>query len=216
LRRFTIQPSAKKSRSQKYRARSKTTAILFFAEAEPPRLAHGQRIGIRGLGSLILEICRSNLTCDRPAISLHLQMPYWGCPVSQFVFRQLCPISSHRHTRDPHFVLGYGNQLHREPGRRLRGLSSGIQWATLAESRLRGALPFVILGEICSGIFTPTESAAVAVVVTFIIGFAQKTISLRSIPKMLETSAKVNGVIVPIIAMSLPLAQTLASLEVPQ
>lgn len=52
--------------------------------------------------------------------------------------------------------------------------------------------------------------------VTFIIGFAQKTISLRSIPKMLETSAKVNGVIVPIIAMSLPLAQTLASLEVPQ
>ncbi len=33
---------------------------------------------------------------------------------------------------------------------------------------------------------------------------------------MLESSAKVNGVIVPIIAMSLPLAQTLASLQVPQ
>jgi TRAP-type C4-dicarboxylate transport system permease large subunit len=33
---------------------------------------------------------------------------------------------------------------------------------------------------------------------------------------MLESSAKVNGVIVPIIAFALPLAQTLAALEVPQ
>jgi len=84
------------------------------------------------------------------------------------------------------------------------------------EGRFALAIPFVILGGIYSGIFTPTESAAVAVVTTFIIGFAQKTISLKTLPKMLETSTKVNGVIVPIIAMSLPLAQTLASLEVPQ
>jgi tripartite ATP-independent transporter DctM subunit len=77
-------------------------------------------------------------------------------------------------------------------------------------------IPFIILGGIYSGIFTPTESAAVAVVVTLIIGFVQKTIKLKDIPKMLETSAKVNGVIVPIIAMSLPLAQTLAALDVPQ
>lgn len=94
---------------------------------------------------------------------------------------------------------------------------NGQRWLkAVYEGRFALAIPFVILGGIYSGIFTPTESAAVAVVVTFIIGFAQKTISLRSIPKMLETSAKVNGVIVPIIAMSLPLAQTLASLEVPQ
>ena len=33
---------------------------------------------------------------------------------------------------------------------------------------------------------------------------------------MLASSAKVNGVIVPIIAFSLPLAQTLAALEIPQ
>lgn len=33
---------------------------------------------------------------------------------------------------------------------------------------------------------------------------------------MLESSAKVNGVILPIIALSLPLAQTLAALNVPQ
>lgn len=84
------------------------------------------------------------------------------------------------------------------------------------DGRYALSIPFIILGGIYSGIFTPTESAAVAVVVTLIIGFAQKTITLKDVPKMLETSAKVNGVIVPIIAMSLPLAQTLASLQVPQ
>ena len=87
---------------------------------------------------------------------------------------------------------------------------------TVHDGRYALLIPFVILGGIYSGIFTPTESAAVAVVVTLIIGFAQKSITLKDIPKILGTSAKVNGVIVPIIAMSLPLAQTLAALEVPQ
>ena len=87
---------------------------------------------------------------------------------------------------------------------------------TVYAGRFALLIPVVILGGIYSGIFTPTESAAVAVVITFIVGFAQKSIGLKDIPKMLESSAKVNGVIVPIIAMSLPLAQTLGSLEVPQ
>jgi tripartite ATP-independent transporter DctM subunit len=77
-------------------------------------------------------------------------------------------------------------------------------------------VPFIILGGIYSGIFTPTEAAAVAVVTTIIIGLFQRTITLADFPKMLASSAKVNGVIVPIIAFSLPLAQTLAALEVPQ
>lgn len=89
----------------------------------------------------------------------------------------------------------------------LKTVYSG-RWALL--------VPFIILGGIYSGIFTPTESAAVAVMTTIIIGFFQGTLKLRDFPEMLLTSAKVNGVIVPIIAMSLPLAQTLASLQVPQ
>ena len=77
-------------------------------------------------------------------------------------------------------------------------------------------VPVVILGGIYSGVFTPTEAAAVAVITTLIIGLIQKTITLADFPKMLESSAKVNGVILPIIAFSLPLAQTLAALQVPQ
>ncbi len=77
-------------------------------------------------------------------------------------------------------------------------------------------IPFIILGGIYSGVFTPTEAAAVAVVTTIIIGLLQGTLTLDDFPKMLLSSAKVNGVIVPIIAFALPLAQALAALEVPQ
>lgn len=98
-----------------------------------------------------------------------------------------------------------------------RGTFDAKHWlATVWDGRYALLIPFIILGGIYSGMFTPTESASVAVIATLIIGFYQRTIKLSDVPKMLETSAKVSGVIVPIIAMSLPFAQTLAALEVPQ
>jgi tripartite ATP-independent transporter DctM subunit len=84
------------------------------------------------------------------------------------------------------------------------------------EGKFALMIPFIILGGIYSGIFTPTEAAAVAVVTTIAIGMMQGTLTLADFPKMLESSAKVNGVIVPIIAFALPLAQVLSALEVPQ
>ena len=84
------------------------------------------------------------------------------------------------------------------------------------DARYALLVPFIILGGIYSGIFTPTEAAAVAVITTIIIGLFIGSITISDFPKMLASSAKVNGVIVPIIAFSLPLAQTLAALEIPQ
>ncbi len=63
---------------------------------------------------------------------------------------------------------------------------------------------------------TPTEAGATAVVVTIIMGFILGTLRLSDFPSMLVSSAKVNGIILPIIAFSLPLAQALAILGVPQ
>ena len=97
-----------------------------------------------------------------------------------------------------------------------QGFSLGRIWKAVFDGRYALIVPFIILGGIYSGIFTPTEAAAVAVLTTIIIGLFQGTITLADFPKMLASSAKVNGVIVPIIAFSLPLAQTLAALEVPQ
>lgn len=77
-------------------------------------------------------------------------------------------------------------------------------------------VPAVLFWGIFSGRLTPTEAGAVAVVVTIILGFILGTLRLSDFPSMLVSSAKVNGVILPIIAMSLPLAQTMAALGVPQ
>lgn len=95
------------------------------------------------------------------------------------------------------------------------GFSLKLWLKAVYDGRYALMIPFIILGGIYSGLFTPTEAAGVAVVVGMSIGFMQGTLSWRDFPKMLYSSAKVNGIILPIIALSLPLAQTLAVLEIP-
>ncbi|MEO5763950.1 MAG: TRAP transporter large permease [Casimicrobiaceae bacterium] len=86
----------------------------------------------------------------------------------------------------------------------------------LNDAKFALAIPAIILGGIYSGVFTPTESAAVAVAVALLVGMFQRTILLRDFPSMLETSARVNGVILPIIAVAILFAQALTVLNVPQ
>ncbi|MEM9317453.1 MAG: TRAP transporter large permease [Pseudomonadota bacterium] len=89
-------------------------------------------------------------------------------------------------------------------------------WATLKSGWYAFLVPGIIFYGIFSGRLTPTEAGAVAVVVTIAIGFIIRTLKFSDFPAMLVSSAKVNGVILPIIAFSLPLAQALAILGVPQ
>lgn len=77
-------------------------------------------------------------------------------------------------------------------------------------------IPFIILGGIYSGIFTPTESAAVAAFVALVIGMSQGRITLADFPAMLGASARVCGVVLPIIAVALLFAQALTVVDVPQ
>jgi len=88
--------------------------------------------------------------------------------------------------------------------------------AAVWDGRFALLVPFIILGGIYSGIFTPTEAAAVAVVTTIIIGLFQGTLKVSDFPDMLVSSAKVNGVIMPTVALSLPLAEALGALSFPQ
>ncbi|NRG16072.1 TRAP transporter large permease [Rhizobiales bacterium] len=99
-------------------------------------------------------------------------------------------------------------------------MSFGEWAANLGRTLKHGWYAFLVPGIIFYGIFsgrlTPTEAGATAVVVTIILGFVLRTLTLADFPSMLVSSAKVNGVILPIIAFSLPLAQALAILGVPQ
>lgn len=87
-------------------------------------------------------------------------------------------------------------------------LKEGI-WALLA--------PVIILGGIYSGIFTPTESAVVAVVYSIIVGlFVYKELNFKSLKEAFYQSAVLNGVIVFIIGFSGAMAKYLTLENVPQ
>jgi tripartite ATP-independent transporter DctM subunit len=105
-------------------------------------------------------------------------------------------------------ISGYEHSRDRFSWRRWFRSLNDAKWAL--------AVPVIILGGIYSGVFTPTESAAVAVAVALVVGLLQGTIRLKDFPSMLETSARVNGVILPIIAVAVLFAQALTVLDVPQ
>jgi len=86
----------------------------------------------------------------------------------------------------------------------------------LWDARFALSIPVIILGGIYSGVFTPTESAAVAVSVAVGTGLMQKRLHLSDWPAMLGTSARVCGVVLPIIAIALLFSQALTVLNVPQ
>jgi C4-dicarboxylate transporter DctM subunit len=99
-------------------------------------------------------------------------------------------------------------------------MSFGEWFTNLRRSLASGWYAFIVPGIIFYGIFsgrlTPTEAGATAVVVTIAMGFYLGTLKLADFPAMLLSSAKVNGVILPIIAFSAPLAEALAVMGVPQ
>jgi len=87
-------------------------------------------------------------------------------------------------------------------------MKEGI-WALLA--------PVIILGGIYSGIFTPTESAVVAVVYSIIIGlFVYRELDYKKLKDAFYQSAVLNGVIVYIIGFSGAMAKYLTLENVPQ
>jgi len=105
-------------------------------------------------------------------------------------------------------INGYENSRQR--------FSLVLWFRALNDAKWALSIPAIILGGIYSGIFTPTESAAVAVATALLVGMVQGNIKLKDFPSMLETSARVNGVILPIIGIAMLFAQALTILDVPQ
>jgi len=85
------------------------------------------------------------------------------------------------------------------------------------EATLPLLMPIIILGGILTGIFTPTEAAAVAVGYAFIIGFfVLRTLKLRDIPDLLYQTGKTTGVVFLIIGSASILGWVLTMERVPE
>ena len=73
--------------------------------------------------------------------------------------------------------------------------------------------PFIILGGIYSGLFTPSEAGAVAVAVGTIHGLLTRKLSIKDYVETLRSSAMVCGVIMPILAIAYFMGQTMTYFE---
>lgn len=77
-------------------------------------------------------------------------------------------------------------------------------------------IPFVIIFGILSGIFTPTESAAVACILAVIIGFSYKQLKLKNLPEILQNTVTSTAVITFLIVMANVFGFILAFERIPQ
>jgi tripartite ATP-independent transporter DctM subunit len=79
------------------------------------------------------------------------------------------------------------------------------------------AMPFIILGGIYGGVFTPTEAAAVAAAISVPIGlWVYKELKMDNFKEMVSDSATSVGAIMTMIIFTLMLSQTYVLLRVPQ
>lgn len=79
------------------------------------------------------------------------------------------------------------------------------------------SLPFIILGGIYGGYVTPTEAAAVAAVVSILLGlFVYRELKLRNLAEALVRTAETTGSIILILMFSFLISRIMASERVPQ
>jgi C4-dicarboxylate transporter DctM subunit len=78
-------------------------------------------------------------------------------------------------------------------------------------------LPIIVLGGIYTGIFTPTEAAAVSVVYAlFVEFFIYKELTLKKLTKILKDSAVLSGALLFILSCAMTFVWLLTSEQIPQ
>jgi len=90
-------------------------------------------------------------------------------------------------------------------------------WNTFWESVWGLLLVIVVLGGIYSGVFTPTEAAAMSAVYAFFVAvFVYKDMKLKQVPKVLLDSANMSAMLLYIITNAVLFSYLLTSEQIPQ
>jgi C4-dicarboxylate transporter, DctM subunit len=78
-------------------------------------------------------------------------------------------------------------------------------------------MPFIILGGIYGGVFTPTEAAVVAVAYALVLGcLVYREIPFRDLPKIFAESAFTSAVVMVIVGFAFVFAYAMALMQAPQ
>ena len=100
---------------------------------------------------------------------------------------------------------------------RLPKASFAERWRTFREAIWGLLLIVIVIGGIYTGIFTPTEAAAMSAVYAFIVAvFVYKDMPLRGVPKVLLSSANMSAMLLYIITNAVLFSFVLTSENIPQ
>ena len=89
-------------------------------------------------------------------------------------------------------------------------------WQTFRASVWALLVPVIILGGIYSGIFTPTEAGAVAVIYATLVGLlVYKDIRLSDLPDIFSSSAKTSGTILILVIMATAFGRLITLAQIP-
>jgi C4-dicarboxylate transporter DctM subunit len=100
---------------------------------------------------------------------------------------------------------------------RLPRASWGARWHAFRKSAWGLLLIVIVMGGIYTGIFTPTEAAAMAAVYAFVIAvFVYKDLSLKQVPKVLLDSAAMSAMLLYIITNAVLFSFLMTSENIPQ
>jgi C4-dicarboxylate transporter DctM subunit len=95
--------------------------------------------------------------------------------------------------------------------------SWGERWRTFRESVWGLLLIIVVIGGIYTGIFTPTEAAAISAVYAFIVAvFVYKDMPMSRVPKVLLDSANMSAMLLYIITNAVMFSYLMTSENIPQ
>ncbi len=117
------------------------------------------------------------------------------------------------------FLLGlttwYLARKHNYP--RMTRATLGERWLAFRRSAWGLLLIVVVMGGIYSGVFTPTEAAAMAAVYAFIVAvFVYKDLRLSQVPKILLDSASMSAMLLYIITNAVLFSFLMTSENIPQ
>jgi len=100
---------------------------------------------------------------------------------------------------------------------RMPRASWGERWKAFREASWGLALIVIVVGGIYSGMFTPTEAAAIAAVYSFLISvFVYKDMKLMQVPAVLRNAAAMSSMLLYIITNAVLFSFLLTSEQIPQ
>lgn len=104
---------------------------------------------------------------------------------------------------------GYRGLERRATAKEVGRSAKGALWAA--------PMPFLILGGMRAGVFTPTEAAAVAVVYAFLVGaFIYRELKMSAMPRILLQAGLETCLVMLILAASQPFGWVLTAEQIPQ